>query len=554
MSRARSISPLFVAALAVACGGSTANEGDLPPGDCATAGTCPPGAVDIDAGLGPDGAPLDPGALSVTVTPAVVGVQAGESVDVAVQVVRPAGLHDALSVDVSPLPASVTALTAPIPIDATASSFRLNVGAAAIPGNYPIGVTVRGTSVTATANLALTVTGAPGALDASFGNQGKASTPVAMRSLNLGLQSSGRIVLLGSDPQVHAFVAAAFDASGTADASFGTAGRAALPIGTRAITDAIVLSTGMLVAAGATPPPSTMWVGRIDAAGAPDAKFGNNGLLPITSSGVSEIGSALVEASDHGVFLAGHRAPDYFDPTTNAPLVVHVTAAGALDTTFGSSGRATLPGAQCTSVIADPQWRVVCAGSVVHSGGGFDLFVGRLSTTGVLDTTFAAPTGWLRGSAGPNASMTIASAMQPDGKIVVVSRVASSSGGDLVVTRFDAAGLLDGGFAQSGKLALDLGTNESLTRIAFDSKGRILLVGASGTTSASRALVVRLSPSGVLDATFGADHSGIVRLPSSTLGDFATGVVVLPDDRLLVGGHSSVSLATRVAWVARIFG
>ncbi len=555
---ARPLAPsvaLVLAALAAsACGGGTTSDESTPSGDCPN-GVCAPGATTSDdGGLGPDGAPIGTSsALAISLVPPVVTTQAGTSVDVTIQVARPTGLHDLLAVTVAPLPGGVTALTAPVPVDATASSFRLNVIATAIPGNYPVGVTVQGGGATATANLALTIEGAPGALDVSFGNQGKAATPVVMRSINLGLQPSGRIVLLGADTPGNAFVAAAFDASGKSDTTFGTNGRAALPVGNRIVADARVLASGALAAGGASPFPSTMWMGRLDTAGAPDTTFGTNGVLAFASSGAPELGASLVEASDHGLLLAGHRAPSFFDPTTDTPLVVRVTPASVLDTTFGTTGRATLPGTHCSSAALDAQGRIVCAGSVAHSGGGFDLFVGRLTSAGALDTSFAAPTGWLRGSAGLGANVVVASAVQADGKIVVVSRVASGTGGDLVVTRFDGAGLIDTAFGQNGKVSLDLGSNETLSRVAFDSKGRIVLVGASATNASSRALVVRLSPSGVLDTTFGEGHDGITRLPYSTLGDFATGVAVLPDDRILVGGHSAVSLSTRVAWVARLW-
>lgn len=126
---------------------------------------------------------------------------------------------------------------------------------------------------------------ADGAVDPAFGTGGAATLPVADAALftSLAVQPDGRIVVAGSigsaPPQS---LVARFLADGSPDPSFGTAGYAAgdFPM---AIEHLVVQSSGQLVVAGSdeSTSPWRALVARYRPDGRPDASFGAAGMVSL---------------------------------------------------------------------------------------------------------------------------------------------------------------------------------------------------------------------------------------------------------------------------------
>lgn len=119
--------------------------------------------------------------------------------------------------------------------------------------------------------------------------------------------------------------------------------------------------------------------------------------------------------------------------------------------------------------------------------------------------------------------------VQPDGKIVV----ATPDQGNVVVFRRLSDGSPDLAFGASGKRIVDAGGDERVYDVALQSDGSIVVLG---TTSGSpqQLLLVRLTPSGSLDTSFGS--AGKVK------DDFGAdtrvgGLAIQPDDKIVVAGH-----------------
>jgi hypothetical protein len=74
-----------------------------------------------------------------------------------------------------------------------------------------------------------------------------------------------------------------------------------------------------------------------------------------------------------------------------AGALVRVTAQGTLDAGFGNAGFVSLEieqGTDIRAVAVRSDARILFAGTIHHTGGGFDHFVGRLLPDGTYDDTF----------------------------------------------------------------------------------------------------------------------------------------------------------------------
>lgn len=146
--------------------------------------------------------------------------------------------------------------------------------------------------------------------------------------------------------------------------------------------------------------------------------------------------------------------------------------------------------------------------------------------------------------------------LQPDGKLLVVVNVAISAGCLRPrLFRFAANTLvnLDTGFGSGGISTLLPPTGipncaPTITSIALDAQGRILLGGHSASLSAAAGWVARLSANGALDSSFSGD--GWTQLDRPINGDFqyVFGVGAQSDGAVLAGGtfvHANASIGER---------
>jgi uncharacterized delta-60 repeat protein len=200
--------------------------------------------------------------------------------------------------------------------------------------------------------------------------------------------------------------------------------------------------------------------------------------------------------------------------------------AGDLDPTFGDGGTkiVAFPGNRdfiVSGLAIDPDGRPVVVG-IVADGPHDMIGVARFTVDGQPDTTFSGD-----GFATIDLSLAVEGtggvAVQPDRRIVVSVRRAR---GDFAkdsfgLVRLTAAGRLDPSFGDHGELLVPAkptppGQVRQLSGVGrpmVDGAGRILLPGSSnhGPSSASEMFVLRSTPRGVLDATFGTNGIAWVR-------------------------------------------
>lgn len=368
-------------------------------------------------------------------------------------------------------------------------------------------------------------------------------------------------------------LAPAAAAPGDLDPSFGTEGIVLTPIGSYGSAAAAVLlqPDGRIVLGGSSDSLATL--ARYLPNGSLDPSYGSGGIVRGPWESVS--GGAL--QADGKVLLAGYA--QFGGGGDFRFSVVRFDPDGSLDTTFGTSGRASGPRGFATGIAVQPDGRIVLVGW--DNAGGFILT--RLSSDGTFDSTFGTngvvrtrigdsaeagavavqgdgklvaagtsrptdqsslrvlalarylPDGTLDPSFGSNGTSTAAvvtgavsvssMVLQPDGRIVVGGRLDDQIG----VARFLPDGRLDTSFAADGVVTTPVGSSASGNGVALQADGRIVVAG----TGREGFVLVRYERDGRLDAGFG--DGGVVTSQVGRLSA-ANSVVIQPDGRILAAG------------------
>lgn len=208
--------------------------------------------------------------------------------------------------------------------------------------------------------------------------------------------------------------------------------------------------------------------------------------------------------------------------------VIAVTSAGVTDAGYGAGGIAQPPGATyCNSVAAQSGDRLVLGGAADDVPTAW-----RLLSDGAPDATFDGAS-----IAVTHASVT-AMAVAPGDKIMVGGRP-SATGSAGLVTRLTANGALDATFGAAGLSYFDLLSNQGAWPVVHEMKvlanGRILLAGGGIPNNAVRPFVVRLLADGEAGpGVLGTDGGGI-----STRETEGQAVVTV---RRIGGSHGAVSV------------
>jgi uncharacterized delta-60 repeat protein len=348
-------------------------------------------------------------------------------------------------------------------------------------------------------------------------------------------------VLLGSAAPVWA-------GAGTLDTSYGQGGVAIADFGTfgTVVDNAqgnalIVLPDGRVVAVGtgidqfgAT---TDVVTARFTAAGALDSSWGTGGKAQF-DFGKSETGYSAVVEPDGRLLIAG----DIADATSDL-LVLRLATNGTLDTTFGSGGHVQ-PDLGFTefgrSIALTSTGKIVIGGYTPAES-----LVARLTNAGVLDTTFNS-----RGFAFQSFGITpdfdtsgAAVAIAPDGSVDVAgarTRTADRTSDFAFFNQTDDR--------QPAATADDLGADDSATAISELPNGARLLAGYTDTHGTYDLAIDRYTSDRKLDTTFGTGGHAMIDLGGS---DVARGMVVQPDGKIILAGSSTVgSGATQSAKVA----
>jgi uncharacterized delta-60 repeat protein len=333
-----------------------------------------------------------------------------------------------------------------------------------------------------------------GAMDASFAapaNLGELSSAVR--------QADGKLVVTPTSAITRGWFAARLTADGSLDAAFGQNGFARVPTtglsSNLQISASALMSDGRIVVAGrGGTSPGDAFVARLRADGTLDPSFASGvgyRWVDFGSPEIDVLGDMAVQ-SDGKIVLAGHG---YFIGTGNNIVLARLNPDGALDSTFGAGGLArpapaTSPGETAEALAIDPDGSLWVAGSL-KVGTNESFLVMRFTSTGAVDSAFG--TGG-RASIDFGGDIEDPSAILPvPGGVVVTGAARLNVGGwNFAAAALTSGGALEPAFGTGGKVINHWGGDYEIGRSAIiDGQGRLLVGGSSGNNFAADLAVAR---------------------------------------------------------------
>jgi uncharacterized delta-60 repeat protein len=300
------------------------------------------------------------------------------------------------------------------------------------------------------------------------------------------------------------FYLAKFDDTGALDASFGSSGtRTVGSTHNERCYSMQPTSDGGYIMSGYHVVPATGiyngYLVKINSAGALDNTFGGSGTLTVGGSGAEYL-MRVIETSDNGFIAVGQTTT--YDVSGYDMYVVKVTSAGVLDNSFGVNGTFVIGsngGEYGRDVVqtADGGYLVIGV-TDSYGAGGNDVYIARLTSAGVLDNSFGNNGTITAGGSGYDAGRCVV--LNDDGSFVVGGRTDSFGAGgfDMYVMKFSAAGVPDSTFGVNGFRTIGGTGDELLYSICHDRHGGYLLAGYTTSFGAGGedVYLVRLNPAG----------------------------------------------------------
>ena len=336
--------------------------------------------------------------------------------------------------------------------------------------------------------------GTNGALDPSFGSNGRVLFPITGGANAVAVQPDGKIVVVGAYGA--AFSTLRLNADGSTDGTFGGGDLVDTAIGTSATAYAVALQTdGKILVAGTATIGSQTDVAlvRYNVDGTLDTSFDGDGIVTTAvASGNDEAREVRIQA-DGKIVVAGWGVVS----GTNQFALVRYNANGSLDNTFGSFGRVVTDIGTGQDVgagmLIQPDGKIVVCGASESSS--FDVAVARYNSNGSLDLSFDGD-GKVTTPIGFESDAGYAIARQADGKLVVAGVGVIGSNAQLAVLRYDGSGALDPSYGVGGKAVPDVGPGYA-NAVALDASGRAIVGGVLG----ERFGLVRLLDAGTVAVT-----------------------------------------------------
>lgn len=279
---------------------------------------------------------------------------------------------------------------------------------------------------------------------------------------------------------------------------------------------------------------------RLNANGSLDNSFNQNGVLLIDIWNHNQFLNAAALQPDGKIVFAGQIYKP-FPGQLNLALVGRVTTDGFLDTTFAeyNLGWDTMRWSGFSSSALDvavSSDKVVLTGTSQTGSFADTMVVMQFNSNGLVDNSFGT-NGTVKHIPNNSASGNYHMAIQSDGKILVggYGWNGTSTTRDLLVTRFNANGTLDNSFGTNGNAFGDLGLNEEVNDLALQTDGRIVLAGTATDNQQNISyMVARFNANGTGDNTFGMNGILVpLQDPNNTI---LRSVALHSDNRILTAG------------------
>ena len=279
---------------------------------------------------------------------------------------------------------------------------------------------------------------------------------------------------------------------------------------------------------------------RFNADGTLDTSFGSGlGYVITDFDSDADLGTEVNVQSDGKIVVSGAaRVGGIFQFA-----IARYNTDGSIDTTYGDSGRVVTDigglDSRSNGMAIQSDGKVVVTG-FANIAGNRNFAVARYNTDGTLDTSFGGGDGFLDIDVAGRFDISYETIIQPDGKILIGGWSQDADGIDFTVARLNTDGTLDSSFGGGDGIATTpIGTaTDWATGMTLQADGRIVLTGYSQTGTDRDIAVVRYNADGSLDTSFGGGD-GIVVTSLGTGLDQAYQVATQSDGKLIVVGQTA---------------
>lgn len=323
--------------------------------------------------------------------------------------------------------------------------------------------------------------------------------PQAQEAGAVAFQTDGKIVTVASG----GFAVARYYSDGTLDHSFGTGGKVVTRLCTVDGTEdasnvyegagmVTLQSDGKIVAAGQSD--RSFAVVRYNPDGTLDPSFGEEGKVTTrigTDPEIEDAASALALQADGKIVVVGRT----WQPYTNDIAVVRYNPDGSLDASFGKGGKViddlSAGYDDAFDIVVQPNGKLVAGGLAAG-----EIALMRYHPNGSSDFSFNSRVMLSRGKVGKIVGHALA--LQSDGKIVVVG-----GAGVFALARYNSDGSLDSSFGADGTVSTQLGRVDRATDTALQPDGKLVVVGTSFNGRSIDFAMIRYNSDGSVDFSFG---------------------------------------------------
>jgi uncharacterized delta-60 repeat protein len=416
--------------------------------------------------------------------------------------------------------------------------------------------------------LAQRVVAAPGALDPTFGGDGKVITdltPGLDYASAIAIQADGKLVAAGIANYHGAdarFALARYRSNGTLDPGFSGDGKVITnftPTFDGAFAVAIQ-ADGKIVAAGeaggtgpAETPGARFALARYQMNGRLDRTFGGDGRVMTKLSNGADFAFGIVLQADGKIVTSGHAGG-----RGGRFALARYRPSGMLDGSFGGDGKVTTNFTNGDDrsddlAVQPADGKIVAAGTAGFFSTGARFAAARYNVNGSLDRTFGGD-GKVMTNITRSFDGGFGVAIQADSRIVLAGQAGGGNAGRMAVVRYGSGGNLDGSFGGDGKVltnftsALDYADDV----VVQAGDGRIVAGGATAFFGpAPRFALARYDINGSLDTSFGGDGRVTTSFSAKRGGVF--GLVIQPSDARIVAAGVAGGSGGRFG-VARYLG
>ncbi len=291
-------------------------------------------------------------------------------------------------------------------------------------------------------------------------------------------------------------------------------------------------------------------------------------VVPISAAGHDRFFGVTFDAQGN-IFASGVTAPGIDTATDYSTVVAKFTPQGVLDTTFGTNGFAIknvavgTNGEAMRGVVVQSTGKIVVAGAVEHAGAADprdrDIAVVRFNANGSVDTTFGTngvsildlSDGEVLGT-GYIADSQWGLAVYPDDRLIIsgAQKRAGATDTDYAIVRLTPSGARDTTFGTNGVATVDIANiNASQRNPAILADGSVLSGGYITQNGIVTPAVFKLTTAGVLDTTFGVNGIFSQAVP---MGAVATEVyaVAAQGSRLVTAGYGRTTAEESLDWIS----